>query len=43
MFAIFFMNVKKCTKIALGKQLEFEIAITWSKIFQMSSTFAYRL
>ena len=41
MFAIFLMNVKKCTKIALGKNLKFEIAITWSKIVQMSSSFAY--
>ena len=41
MFAIFLMNVKKCTKIALGKLLKFEIAIPRSKIVQMSSSFAY--
>ena len=41
MSAIFLMNVKKRTKIALGKNPKFEIAITWSKIVQMSSSFAY--
>ena len=41
MSAIFLMNVKKRTKIALGKNQKFEIAITWSDIVQMSSSFAY--
>ena len=41
MSAILSMNVKKRTKIALGKNLKFEIAITRSKIVQMSSSFAY--
>ena len=41
MCAIFLMNVKKRTKIALGKNLKFEIIITHSKIVQMSSSFAY--
>ena len=41
MFAIFLMNVKKRTKIALGKKLKIEIAITRSQIVQMSSSFAY--
>ena len=30
MSAIFLMNLKKRTKIALGKNPKFEIAITWS-------------
>ena len=41
MFAIFLMNVKKRTKIALGKNLKFEIAIARSKKVQMSSSFDY--
>ena len=38
---LFLMNVKKYTKIALGKILKFEIAITRAKVVQMSSSFAY--
>ena len=41
MSAIFLMNAKKRTKIALGKNLKFETAITRSKIVQMSFSFAY--
>ena len=38
----YFLNEhQKRTKIALGKNPKFEIAITWSKIVQMSSSFAY--
>ena len=41
MSAIFLMNVKKRTKIALAKNLKFEIAIARSKIVQISSSFDY--
>ena len=39
MSTIFLMNVKKRTKIVIGKNPKFEIAITWSKIVKMSSSF----
>ena len=41
MFAIFFNERQKRTKIASGQILKFKIAITRSKIVQMSSNFAY--